>query len=96
MFRAPFVQSALFMALFMLTDPPTSPSRYADQLWIGALVGIISGVAQLLGAGQAYLLVGVLGGNVALAARRWLNEAQRSRGRRFQLITGAPNGAQQP
>jgi Na+-translocating ferredoxin:NAD+ oxidoreductase RnfD subunit len=77
MFRAPFVQSALFMALFMLTDPPTSPSRYTDQVWIGALAGITSCVAQLMGAGQAYLLIGVLGGNVALAARRWLNEAQR-------------------
>ncbi|MDQ6670913.1 MAG: RnfABCDGE type electron transport complex subunit D [Chloroflexota bacterium] len=77
MFRAPFVQSALFMGLFMLTDPPTSPSRYADQIWIGVLVGITTCVAQLLGAGQAYLLIGLLAGNTALAARRWLNEAQR-------------------
>ena len=66
MFRTPFVQSALFLALFMLTDPPTSPSRYPDQLWCGALVAITSGVAQLVGAGQAYLLIGVLAGNVAL------------------------------
>jgi Na+-translocating ferredoxin:NAD+ oxidoreductase RnfD subunit len=77
MFRPPFVQSALFLALFMLTDPPTSPSRYHDQIWIGALVGITSCVAQLAGAGQAYLLLGVLGGNVALAIRRCLNEARR-------------------
>jgi Na+-translocating ferredoxin:NAD+ oxidoreductase RnfD subunit len=77
MFRTPFVQSTLFLALFMLTDPPTSPSRYADQLWIGALVGMTSAVAQLVGAGQAYLLIGVLAGNVALAGRRWLTEAQR-------------------
>jgi Na+-translocating ferredoxin:NAD+ oxidoreductase RnfD subunit len=77
MFRTPFVQSALFMALFMLTDPPTAPSRYRDQVWIGALVGVTSCAAQLLGAGQAYLLIGVLSGNVALAARRWLTEAQR-------------------
>jgi Na+-translocating ferredoxin:NAD+ oxidoreductase RnfD subunit len=70
MFRPPFTQSALFLGLFMLTDPPTSPSRYPEQLWTGALVGVTSCVAQLIGAGQAYLLVGVLGGNVALAARR--------------------------
>jgi Na+-translocating ferredoxin:NAD+ oxidoreductase RnfD subunit len=76
MFRTPFVQSALFLALFMLTDPPTSPNRYLDQLWCGALVAITSGVAQLVGAGQAYLLIGVLAGNVALAGRRWLTEAQ--------------------
>jgi Na+-translocating ferredoxin:NAD+ oxidoreductase RnfD subunit len=76
MFRTPFVQSALFLALFMLTDPPTSPSRYADQVWMGALVGVTSCVAQLLGVGQAYLLVGVLAGNVALAARRLVKESQ--------------------
>lgn len=76
MFRTPFVQSALFLALFMVTDPPTSPSRYADQVWIGALIGVTSCVAQLLGVGQAYLLVGVLAGNVALATRRWVKESQ--------------------
>jgi Na+-translocating ferredoxin:NAD+ oxidoreductase RnfD subunit len=72
MFRSPFVQSALFLALFMLTDPPTSPSRTRDQLWIGALAGISGCVAQLVGAGQAYLLIGLLVGNIALAGRRWL------------------------
>jgi Na+-translocating ferredoxin:NAD+ oxidoreductase RnfD subunit len=76
MFRPPFVQSALFLALFMLTDPPTSPSRYPDQIWIGALVGVTTCVAQLAGAGQAYLLIGVLCGNLALAARRRLHEAR--------------------
>jgi Na+-translocating ferredoxin:NAD+ oxidoreductase RnfD subunit len=80
MFRTPFVQSALFLALFMLTDPPTSPSRHTDQVWIGALVGLTSCVAQLVGVGQAFLLIGVLSGNLALAARRWLNAAQRRPG----------------
>jgi Na+-translocating ferredoxin:NAD+ oxidoreductase RnfD subunit len=73
MFRPPFVQSGLFLALFMLTDPPTSPSRYTDQVWIGALVGMTSCVAQLVAAGQGYLLIGVLAGNLALAARRVLS-----------------------
>ena len=70
MFRPPFVQAALFLGLFMLTDPPTSPSRYADQVWIGALVAVACCLAQLLGAGQSYLLIGLLVGNVALAVRR--------------------------
>lgn len=70
MFRPPFVEAAVFLALFMLTDPPTSPGRYVDQVWIGALVATVSGAAQLLGAGQAYLLVGLRASNVALAARR--------------------------
>jgi Na+-translocating ferredoxin:NAD+ oxidoreductase RnfD subunit len=70
--RAPFLQATLFLALFMLTDPPTAPARYSEQLTIGALAAAASLVAQLLGAGQAYLLVGLLVGNITLAARRWL------------------------
>jgi Na+-translocating ferredoxin:NAD+ oxidoreductase RnfD subunit len=77
LFRAPFLQATLFLALFMLTDPPTSPSRYTDQVIIGVLVGAVSCAAQLLGAGQLYLLLGLLAGNVALACRRWGNERQR-------------------
>src|SRR5579884_2377863 len=30
MFRAPFLQAALFLAFFMLTDPPTSPGKASD------------------------------------------------------------------
>jgi Na+-translocating ferredoxin:NAD+ oxidoreductase RnfD subunit len=71
MFRAPFVQSAMFLAFFMLTDPPTSPGRERDQVQIGVLVAVASCVAQLVGAGQAYLLIGLLVGNLVLAARRW-------------------------
>jgi Na+-translocating ferredoxin:NAD+ oxidoreductase RnfD subunit len=76
LFRTPFVQAALFFALFMLTDPPTAPSRYREQVAIGVLVGATSVAAELLGAGQAYLLVGLLIGNIALAARRWLTQRQ--------------------
>jgi hypothetical protein len=36
----------------MLTDPATSPSRYADQVWMGALGGITSCLAQLIGAAE--------------------------------------------
>ncbi|HEX6510353.1 MAG TPA: RnfABCDGE type electron transport complex subunit D, partial [Chloroflexota bacterium] len=79
MFRTPFVQSALFLALFMLTDPPTSPSRERDQLWIGALVAVLSCAAQLAGIGQAYLLVGVLLGNATLAAVRLARESRVAR-----------------
>ncbi len=64
------VQAALFLGLFMLTDPPTSPGRYLDQVGIGVLAAVTACVGQLLGAGQAYLLLGVLVGNAALALRR--------------------------
>jgi len=76
LFRTPFVQAALFFALFMLTDPPTAPSRYPEQVATGVLVATVSVAAELLGAGQAYLLVALLVGNAALAARRWFNQQQ--------------------
>jgi Na+-translocating ferredoxin:NAD+ oxidoreductase RnfD subunit len=79
MFRAPFVQAALFLALFMLTDPPTSPSRYGEQVWVGGLAAVVACVGQVLGAGQAYLLLGVLAANVALAVSRgWRSASARS------------------
>lgn len=71
MFREPFLQAALFLAFFMLTDPPTSPNRYLDQFWFGMLAGVAAGAAQMLGAGQVYLLVGVLVANGVLAVVRF-------------------------
>jgi Na+-translocating ferredoxin:NAD+ oxidoreductase RnfD subunit len=71
MFREPFLQAALFLAFFMLTDPPTSPSRYLDQVWFGVLAAVTAGVAQLFGAGQVYLLIGVLVPNAVLALVRY-------------------------
>jgi Na+-translocating ferredoxin:NAD+ oxidoreductase RnfD subunit len=70
MFRMPFVNAALFLACFMLTDPPTSPGKLNDQIWFGGLVAIVAAVAQVVGIGQTYLLVGLLAGNLALAVRR--------------------------
>jgi Na+-translocating ferredoxin:NAD+ oxidoreductase RnfD subunit len=89
MFRAPFLQAALFFACFMLTDPPTSPGRDAEQVPIGILVAMTSCAAQLLGAGQAYLLIGILLGNVALAGRRWIGDG------RSGTRVGSPPGRQQ-
>ena len=71
MFREPFLQAAVFLAFFMLTDPPTSPNRYLDQVWFGLLAAVCAGVAQLLGAGQVYLLVGVVVPNAVLALVRY-------------------------
>jgi Na+-translocating ferredoxin:NAD+ oxidoreductase RnfD subunit len=70
MFRDPYAQSALFLAFFMLTDPPTSPSRYVDQVWFGVLAAVICVATELVGLGEAYLLLGVLVANAALAVRR--------------------------
>jgi Na+-translocating ferredoxin:NAD+ oxidoreductase RnfD subunit len=81
MFRDPFLQAALFLAFFMLTDPPTSPNRYVDQFWFGLLAAVTAGVAQLLGAGQVYLLIGVLVPNAVLAMVRYA--------RRQNVVQGA-------
>ena len=60
-----------FLAFFMLTDPPTSPNRYGDQVWFGLMAAVSACLTQLLGAGQVYLLIGVLVANAALAAVRY-------------------------
>jgi len=66
-FRTPFLQAVLFMAFFMVTDPPTSPNRPTQQLWVGILDGATCCASHLMGAGQAYLLLGLLAGNAAFA-----------------------------
>jgi len=69
-FRAPDLHMALFFAFFILTDPPTSPTKYGDQIICGAFVAAVSvGVFEWLGAAY-YLLAGVLAGNVWETVRR--------------------------
>lgn len=69
-FRAPDLQEVLFFAFFILTDPPTSPNKYADQIVCGLLVAVMSyAFFEWVGA-VYYLLAGVLVGNVWEAWRR--------------------------
>ncbi len=70
MFRAPFLQAALFLAFFMLTDPPTSPNLYGEQVVFGVVVAGAASAAQLVGAGQLYLIIGLLTANAGFAAWR--------------------------
>ena len=78
-FRTPDLQAVLFFALFILTDPPTSPVRYHDQLIFAAIVAVASYVIfEWIGAVD-YLLAGVLVGNVWEAWRR----VQRRAGQTF-------------
>jgi enediyne biosynthesis protein E5 len=71
-FRAPDLHAVLFFAFFILTDPPTSPVKYRDQLFCGALVAITGYLAfEWIGA-VYYLLAGVLIGNIWEAWHRWL------------------------
>ena len=84
-FRAPDLQAALFFALIILSDPPTSPVKYRDQLICGVLVAVVS-YAVFEWAGVVYfLLAGVLVGNVWEAWRR----ANRRTGDTFPRGIGA-------
>ena len=69
-FRAPDLHAALYFAFFMLTDPPTAPIKYRDQLVCGSLVAVISwGLFETAGV-VYFLLAGLLVGNVWEAWRR--------------------------
>ncbi|HEY3365545.1 MAG TPA: RnfABCDGE type electron transport complex subunit D [Symbiobacteriaceae bacterium] len=65
-FRMPFVNAVLFLAFFMVTDPPTAPAKYEDQ----ALVGIVAGTTSAL------VLI-TIGGLWFLAAGLWVANAVR-------------------
>lgn len=70
LYRSPFLNAALFLAFFMLTDPPTSPVTTRGQAVVGVVAAVAACGALLLGAGQVYLLVGLLAGNLAVVALR--------------------------
>ncbi len=81
-FRAPDLHAALFFAFFILTDPPTSPVKYGDQLICAVIVAAASFAAfEWVGAAY-YLLAGVLLGNVWEAWRRYSS----SRGRQVERM----------
>lgn len=69
-FRPPFVQAALYFAFFMVTDPPTSPVPFRDQVWFGVLVAVAAYTFYLLNGAVIYLPVAVLAGNLVYAVWR--------------------------
>jgi Na+-translocating ferredoxin:NAD+ oxidoreductase RnfD subunit len=76
-FRAPDLHAVLFFAFFILTDPPTSPVKYPDQMVCGVLVAL-AGYATFEWVGAAYyLLAGALVGNIWEAWHRWLFSRRR-------------------
>ena len=78
-FVAPDLLATVFFAGFMLTDPPTSPTRPRAQVVNGSIVAAAS-VAIFLGTGAAhYLLSGLLCGNVVEGARRAVTVRRRLR-----------------
>jgi Na+-translocating ferredoxin:NAD+ oxidoreductase RnfD subunit len=84
LFRAPDLHAVLYFAFFILTDPPTSPVKYPDQLIFAVIVAVVSIVVfQWIGA-IYYLLAGVLVGNIWEAWRRVHLHRQRERARALQ------------
>jgi Na+-translocating ferredoxin:NAD+ oxidoreductase RnfD subunit len=81
-FRSPDVNAVLFFAFFILTDPPTSPAKYRDQIACGVLVAVASFVIFELTGAAHYLLSGVLLGNAWEAWRRRHADARRASIRR--------------
>ncbi|UOF92577.1 RnfABCDGE type electron transport complex subunit D [Fodinisporobacter ferrooxydans] len=67
--RTPFINSALFMAFFMLTDPPTSPGKYKDQVVFGCITAIVGVAIFMMFGGLTYLFIGLLAANVWNAYR---------------------------
>jgi Na+-translocating ferredoxin:NAD+ oxidoreductase RnfD subunit len=94
-FRAPDANAALFFAFFILSDPPTSPIKYRDQIICGVIVAVSSyAIFHWLGAAH-YLLSGVLIGNVWEAWRRRREDARRT-ARRFEQSRGQREGTALP
>ena len=69
-YRSPDLEAVLFFAFIILSDPPTSPAKYSDQLVYGVIVAVVSFVLFERAGVVFYLLAGVLVGNVWEAWRR--------------------------
>ena len=69
-YRSPDLEAVLFFAFIILSDPPTSPAKYPDQLVYGVIVAVVSFVLFERAGVVFYLLAGVLVGNVWEAWRR--------------------------
>jgi Na+-translocating ferredoxin:NAD+ oxidoreductase RnfD subunit len=69
-FRTPDIEAALYFAFIILTDPPTSPAKYPDQIVCGIIVAVVSYTFFEWAGVVYYLLAGVLAGNIWEAWRR--------------------------
>src|SRR5208282_3186054 len=69
-FRTPDIEAVLYFAFFILTDPPTSPAKYRDQLLCGFIGAVVSYALFELAGVVYYLLAGALVGNLWEAWRR--------------------------
>lgn len=71
LYRSPDVHMVLFFALFMLTDPPTSPPKPADQIVFGVMAAMASFALFMLVGAVYFLLGGLLVANLWEGWRKW-------------------------
>jgi Na+-translocating ferredoxin:NAD+ oxidoreductase RnfD subunit len=88
-FRTPDSNAALFFAGFMLTDPPTSPTKGRDQVTYALLVAAASVALYLLFGALWFLPGGLLVGNAWVALQR----AMASRRPRRPTVTSVRGNA---
>ena len=69
-FHSPDAEAAFFFAFIILTDPPTSPTRYGHQMVFGAIAALVSYLFFTFAGVVYFLLAGVLAANVWEAIRR--------------------------
>jgi Na+-translocating ferredoxin:NAD+ oxidoreductase RnfD subunit len=69
-YRSPDIEAVLFFAFIIVTDPPTSPAKYPDQIIFGLIVAVVSYTLFERAGVVFYLLAGVLVANVWEAWRR--------------------------
>lgn len=86
-FRAPFVQAAVFFAFFMLTDPPTSPTKLGEQVEFGFVVGLGAFFSFLVVPGLVFLPLSLLIGNAWVAWGRAIAPARPPRPGRQSTTT---------
>ncbi|MCL1630368.1 RnfABCDGE type electron transport complex subunit D [Sporolactobacillus sp. CPB3-1] len=73
--RTPYINAALFLSFFMLTDPPTSPAKYREQILFGCIVSMVSCAAFLLVSRLTYLFIGLFISNLLKLAASKMNRA---------------------
>ncbi|WML57412.1 RnfABCDGE type electron transport complex subunit D [Neobacillus sp. PS2-9] len=62
--RPPFINATIFFGLFMLTDPPTSPAKYKNQILFGVISAVSGIVVYGMFGGLTYLFFGLFMGNL--------------------------------
>jgi Na+-translocating ferredoxin:NAD+ oxidoreductase RnfD subunit len=72
-FRIPFINAVLFLSFFMLSDPPTSPGKYREQILFGMAAAITSVVVNVWIGGLSFLLAGLLVANLGYSLYRVRN-----------------------